>query len=275
MQSNRPFGQVQREFLSVCPGLATYAALHLDSIGKIINHVLAVTMVCDVFLFFSSWSVSLLPNIGFNTVLISFLLCVQTICVLLIINNNRISALSFLSPTEFMIGVAFGITLGATALSLVLSGAFRRVSRCGHEPPNSRTPASAPNGTDTTSSENAFGDPVYQYICEQHAGAMAAVWFWSGLVFWFNFCTCLLLAVGRSELTQNSHYEHIGGGGESGAHDFEEQFRRTQAGFPAGDALNQTPTPSFVGDYATIPEIRPGNGTTPGSSIGGAHVQSV
>jgi hypothetical protein len=256
---------MQRSLLSVCPtGLATYAHVHLDSFGKIINHILAIMLLCNVFLFFSSWSVSLLPNVGFSAVFVSFLLIAQTVAVWLILNNNRISSVSFLAPTEYMVGVALGITIGATILSLVLSSAYGDVSRCGrantaYSDGGSSRGHTYHNATDA----GAFGDPIYEYICQQHAGAISAVWFWSGLVCWFNFCTCLLMAVGRMELSQDSQYEQIGGNSSSIVQDFEDQFRRSQAGFPAGDMMNQTP--SFVGDYATIPEIRTESGYANGS----------
>lgn len=273
---------MQRELLSVCPtGFSTYVTLHLDSVGKIINHLLAIMLVCDVFLFFSSWSVSLLPNIGINTVLVSFLLCAQTVCVWLILNNNRISALSFLAPTEHMVGFALGITVGAAVLSLILSNAYRHVMQCGKQPPGgtNTVPSQSTLQQNQTSTANYSKDPAYELICHDHPGAMGAVWFWSGLVFWFNFCTCLLLAVGRQELSQESQYEHIGGDFTSSTvQDFEEQFRRAQAGLPAGDMLAQTPTPSFAGNYATIPEIRTDNGNASNSSSqlgSNAHIQSV
>ena len=299
----------QQGFLGSLPTvLGTYATLHLDSIGKIVNHVLAIMLVCDVFLFFSSWSVSLLPNVGFNTVLVSFLLCAQTVCVWLIVNNNRVSALSFLSPTEFMVGVALGMTIGAAVLALVLSSAYRHVSKCGREPGSSSTSLHKDDhdGTTTTmpphhSNETHIisdygGDLLYQYLCEQHKGAMTAVWFWSGLVFWFNFCTCLLLAMGKQELTTDIHsqYEHIGGSEHSEHHttmadssrivqEYEEQFRRSQAGLPAGQMMPTAGPPAFAGDYATIPEIRTdgggGGGAKPSSSSSQsasvAHVQQV
>ena len=253
----------QPGFLTTLPAHCfAYATMHLDSIGKITNHALAIVLVCDIFMFFSSWSVSILPYFGLNTVFISFLCCAQTVLVFLIVNNNRISALSFLSPTEFMVGVALGTTIGAGVLALVLSSAYRHLSNCKLSHGGSASPHK--NHTLLAVSEQEDSD-VYQFVCEQHKGAMTAVWFWGGLVFWFNFCICLLLAMGKQELTGvQSQYEHIGGS-ESSNHvqsssrivqDYEEQFRRSQAGFPAGQMMQQQQAPAFAGDYATIPEIR-------------------
>lgn len=196
-------------------------------------------LVFNVFLFFSSWNVSVLPNFGFSTVTSSFFLCLQNGCVWAILNNRRISTLSFLEPSEFMIGVALGITIGGAILSFILSTTFNNVSKCDH----------------------ADTDPLYEYVCGGRKGSLSAVWFWSGLVFWLNFCSCLLLAIGRRELTQSSQYESIAGGGGMPMDDYEDHFRRAQAHRPnnPGTAFPgdmPTPTPSFVGDYANVPEVR-------------------
>ncbi len=83
---------------------------------------------------------------------------------------------------------------------------------------------------------------------------MVAVWFWSGTVFWLNFCSALLLAIGRGGLAQRSNqYEDIS------MNDYEDHFRRFQqlsqeAGVAHGNV--STPMPAFVGDYSSVPEIR-------------------
>jgi hypothetical protein len=120
------------ECLSACPTIVlAYVAMHVDTIAKLLNHLLCFMLMCDVLVFLASWNVSFLPGLGFNTVLLAFLLCAQTITVWLILhsnnnnNNNRFSALSFLAPTDFMVGIAFGITVGAAILAFVLSTTFR------------------------------------------------------------------------------------------------------------------------------------------------------
>jgi hypothetical protein len=212
--------QIQRCF-QLCPRVvAAYTATHMDTIPKIINHVLVVMITCDIFLFMASWNVSFLPNLGFNTVLVSFLLSGQAVCVWLILNNNRISALSFLSPTEFMVGLALGISIGGSILAFVISRAYKHLSRCDGNP----------------------NDAIYVYLCGERKGSIRAIWFWGGLVFWLNFCTSILIAMGRPQLTAQNYYETLG------MEDFENHFQNPQ-GYPVQ-------VPSFVGDYATVPEIR-------------------
>ena len=67
----------------------------------------------------------------------------------------------------------------------------------------------------------------------------------SRLVFWLVFCSCLLLAIGRRELTTSSQYESL-----SMDH-YEDHFQRCQGEGLMGNML--TPSP---GDYATVPDIR-------------------
>ena len=46
---------------TICPvTISTYITLHLDTTHKILNHVLYLTMVCDVMLLLSSFSISYL-----------------------------------------------------------------------------------------------------------------------------------------------------------------------------------------------------------------------
>jgi hypothetical protein len=224
-----------QECLVFCPtGVSTYASLHLSSIEKILNHILLIMAVLNTFLFFSSWNVSFLPNMGFSTSLVALMLCFQNACVWIIINNHRISSFSFMAATDFMVGVALGITIGGTILAFVLSSNYSHVSRC-----------------DTMQS-----DPTYEYLCGSRKGSMVAVWFWSGTIFWLNFCTSLLLAIGRDELAHRSNqYENIS------MDDYEDHFRRFQqlsqeAGVSHGSV--STPMPAFVGDYSSVPEVRTG-----------------
>jgi len=257
--------QSRQDCLSVCPpSLAHYAATNLDSIAKVVNHVLIITLICELCLFIASWSSSILKHVGINVVMISFLLCFQTVIVYCILNNTMIHNFPFLTASPMMVGVALGTTVGASILALIISNACSKLSKCAHitayenddeafHDNNSNNHAAAP--------VNKFDDP----ICQYNSGSMTAVWFWSGLVFWFDFCTCLLLSIGQNELMQGrGQYESV----PSTAHGYS----------VAGNG------PAFVGDYATIPEIRSGGGNdgAVGISIGGqqmpqnpAHVQSV
>jgi len=70
----------------------------------------------------------------------------------------------------------------------------------------------------------------------EHAGSMRAVAFWGGFLFWLHTVTALLLYVGRDELsTRSNPYQHVGAPQPPSA---------------------ESSRPNFVGDYATIPEIR-------------------
>lgn len=237
-----------QECLACCPTrITTYASLHLDSIRKILNHITLIMAVLNMFLFVSSWSVSFLPNLGFSTIFLSLALCFQNAIVWIIFNNHRISSFSFLAATEFMVGVALGITIGATILAFVLTSNYRHVSRC----------------------NASQSDPTFEYMCGEKKGSLTAVWFWSGLVFWLNFCSSLLIAIGRNELASTA------GGGQYedlSMNDYEDHFRRFQqlsqeAGVVHGsiNSSTPTPTPAFVGDYTSVPEIRTDGGESSSS----------
>jgi len=245
--------------LPCCPReAAVYASIHLDSISKILNHVLAIMFVANVLLFFSSWKVVALPHVGMSTVLVSSLLGFQSAAVFLILNSGyRFRSLqSFLAPTDFLLGVALGITIGGTILAFVFSGAYRSVSRC----------------------KDTGADPLYEHLCSNRRAALTAVWFWSGLVFWLNGCTALLLAVGRRDLTVSTNQYESVGTEESGNYNYQGETVQGQPQTPpqprGGNAFPgdmPTPTPSYVGDYAAVPEVRgenqeAGNGGSPLSS---------
>lgn len=250
---------VPRHVMQSCPvAISTYATLHLDSISKILNHVVAVTVVCDAFLFVSSFSVSYLDHhLGFNTVLCSFLLGAVSVTVMLIVNNSRISALSVLAPTEFMVGLATGITIGAAVLAAILSSTYKTANKC-----DKVLNAATAVGNATTHSY----DPVFVDTCANHASNMTAIWFWAGLIAWLNVVASMLLVIGRNELS--AHYQHnyetIGGDTPvSPSHlDFEETFRRQQQvilGAHQAAAVRDRAAAMFVGDYATIPEVTHGS----------------
>lgn len=258
---------IPRHAINACPTfIGTYAALHLDSIGKIVNHFLFLTVVVDVFLFLCSFAVSYLPNhMGPNTVLCSFLLAAVPITNLLIVNNSRISALSVLAPTEFMVGVATGLTIGAAVLSFILSSSYKTVRHCGeiHS-----------LGEHNNSTAHQF-DPTFVAACS-NTTTMTGIYFWAGLSAWLNVVTAMLLVTGHHELSEHyQRYEAIGGypngtmGDSSGItpppqhhHDFEETFRRQQQeilGVSQAAALQNRAASLFVGDYSSIPEVRDPN----------------
>jgi hypothetical protein len=301
--------------LGCCPaGFQTYATFHLDTIRKILNHLLAVLVVCDLFLFFASWRVWLGTDAhGLRVVSVSFLLLVQTLAVYMIVNNNTShhhhqpgggsslgpmggggggnggGILASLVPTDFMLGVALGITVGGSILAFVLSSAFSRPpwpcdghsyssssALRGSSTSNSPTthPAAGNQTSSSPSSASSSGGDMMDsvtYRCHQlyaqGSGASLSLWFWSSLVFWFNFCASLLLAAGRRDLSLSSpySYEHIGGVDEvgGGGGTFPGDMAHNLPPGAVGPPPAPAPSPSFVGDYARIPEIRTEAGASP------------
>ena len=264
----------------VCPPfVSNYMATHMDSIPKILNHVLAFALFFDIMLFFSSFQVSFLPTLGFNTTSLSLLLVCQTVVVWLILNNHRVPVASFLAPTEFKVGLAFGLSVGAAILSFMVSHAFRNSSHlCDpfhvhharslfedvleQNPPDQPPP---PPGSNTNSSDvpptppgealtndqqqqagnmnMTFAPMDFLVLCNEHSGSIGAVWFWAGLSFWCNFGCCLLLSVGKSELSSGSSTQY--------------QQVNVEDAYGTGQSSSQAASGNaFVGDYATVPEIR-------------------
>jgi len=267
---------IPRHAINACPtSIGTYAALHLDSVGKILNHFLFLTVIIDVFLFLSSFAVSYLPNhMGPNTVLCSFLLAAVPVTSLLIVNNSRISALSVLAPTEFMIGVATGLTIGAAVLSFILSSSYKTVRHCSElHNTEQATTHNNHSGNHSAASDAIEYDPVFTTACS-NTTSMTGIYFWAGLSAWLNVVTAMLLVTGRHELSEHfQHYETIGGANDggnnyndnnphmsgSGSHDFEETFRRQQQeilGASQAAAIQNRAASMFVGDYSSIPEVR-------------------
>lgn len=271
---------VTRRLSQSCPvALSTYATLHMDTIGKILNHAVAVALLCDMCLFFSSFSVAYLDHhLGFNTVVCSFLLCACSVVNLLIVNNSRISALSILAPTEFMIGVAMGLSIGAAVLATLLSSTYQTGTVC-DSTTSTTTTSGGRQGGNYSISNNANYDPILANTCMNHKSSLTAIWFWAGLVAWWNVVIAMLLATGRHELSARYSqypysYETIGGGPSDGTttnngttvpppnFDFEESFRRQQQqilGVQQAAAVRDRAAALFVGDYATVPEVTHGN----------------
>lgn len=295
-----------REVLVCCPvAFQTYATFHLDSIRKIVNHLLAILFASNVFLLVSSWSVAFgATSLGLKVVLVALLLAGQTVLVYSIVNNAAAGGGRFavgsqqqdlaaqaqqgggfwssLSPTDFMLGVALGVTVGGSILAFVVASAFSRPPwPCDYRNygPTLRT-LDQPSGhgadtgnhtstTDATATAAMTMDSV-NYRCHQlylqGSGSSFSIWFWASLVFWINFCVSLLLATGRRDLSVSSAYgyEHIGGVDDAAASPTGAPSTTT---FP-GDMRQAATSPSFVGDYARIPEIRSGDNGLPGGGGG-------
>lgn len=124
-----------------------------------------------------------------------------------------------------MIGNALGMTIGSTILSYYVHTVFANLS-C----------------------QMATTTAGFASVCEEKKGALSGVWFWSGAVCFLNFATALLIAYGRHELAPSTAmYEQVS---NMTMDQYEQQIRNQQQ---AGG-----PRPTFVGDYASVPEIREG-----------------
>ena len=271
-----------------CPVvISTYITLHLDTTHKMLNHILYLTLLCDIMLLLSSFSISYFNNVGYNTVLCSFILCTITIITLLIVNNNHISALSILAPTQYMIGVATGITISAIILSFLVFTTFKStIQICTavlKTLPSSSSSYNNSTGFNSGPHHYYNDDPVLQEACKYHGSTMSSIRFWSSLIGWCNVMITALLMTGRDELSAHTttaaaqySYDPVSTtmNGSSQSHgnnnsniatsdyppgyDFEEQFRQQQAqilGVQGVAAIQQRATAMFVGDYSTIPEV--------------------
>ena len=191
-----------------CPVIVTtYITLHLDTTLKILNHILYLTLLCDVMLLLSSFSISYFNNIGYNTVLCNFILCIITIITLLIINNNHISALSIFAPTPYMIGVATGLTLSAIVITFVVFTTYQStIHICKDVIKTSASVISdSTNSTDRQIPHHYYNDdPVLLDACQHHASTMSSIRFWSSFIGWCNVMTAALLIVGRHELSAHT-----------------------------------------------------------------------
>jgi hypothetical protein len=279
---------------TVCPViLSTYITLHLDTTHKVLNHILYLTLLCDIMLLLSSFSISYFNNIGYNTVLCTFILCTITIITLLIINNNHISALSILAPTQYMIGMATGITISAIMITFLIFTTYKSTIKICIEVLKTSSSIHSNNSTGSDSALHHYynDDPVLIDACKNHGSTMSSIRFWSSLIGWCNVMTTALLVVGRHELSAhtttaaaqyaydpisttmngstgaaggpNHHHHHSNSHDTAAAeyppgYDFEEQFRQQQAqilGAQGVAAIQQRATAMFVGDYSTIPEV--------------------
>lgn len=186
--------------------LTAYFDRHMDNIPKLLSHLVFACSICNFFLFIASFQAALLPNLGLDTLLISFLLCFQNILTWIVLNNGRLPhTFQSFAPSEFMVGVVLGIAVGGSILSFVLSLFYGRMQRC------IRLEISA-----------------VEYLCENKS-LFRAIWFWAGLVFWLNTGIAVLIAVGRDELLylRQGEYETIGGG--ISMDEFHESFQQFNA----------------------------------------------
>jgi hypothetical protein len=201
--------------------VASYADSHMDTVPKFLQHVLVLMLLCNFFLVLCAWSIS------FLCFFLSFLLNTQNVIVLLVLFHGKMSfSPRFLNPTEFMVGVSLGISIGATILAFFLSVIFGKFNHaCSHV--------------------EASGNP-----CEEVRSAIAAVWWWSSLVFWLNLLCCILLAAGRRDISNLAQYQYESIGVDDVRDIYQDHSQRLKS-------HQQQEQGGFVGDYASVPEVKP------------------
>jgi hypothetical protein len=207
-------------------GVASYISTHVDTLSKLLHHVLMLIAICDVFLFLVSWKIS------FLTSFVAILLGAQNACVFLILNNDKISfSPRFLAPSDFIIGMALGITIGGTVLAFFLSAIFSKVPlKC-----------------------ESIEDITRMYSCEQRRGTANHVWWWSTVMFWLNMTSCVLLVASRNEISYNAQpqYQSIDGAPMDAMNNQQQHFQQSHE----AQQLQQ-PAQTFVGDYSNIPDVQ-------------------
>ena len=263
-------------------GFATYAHLHLDSMTKVISHIVGLALICEVLLMFATFSVSFIDHrLGFSPSFCTFLLGIVSLIIIFVLNNQRMSILPSLSPTEHMIGVVTGLSIGAAFFAWLISSTYaspvcveaaatpshtRFLQHTNTTTTNSSTSTTTPSPVPTNINDmTSMVDPVVVAACADHQSTAYAIWFWAGLAAWLHAITAIMLWVGRVELATNSPvYESMGGSAAATPPppmDFEEAFRRQQQqilGESQAAAIQHRAASMFVGDYSTIPEVTQG-----------------
>ncbi len=156
-------------------GAMRYVSNNMDTIPKFLTHLLVTMAVCNFFLLLSSLSIS------FLTFLACFLLSIQNASTLLATTpQGQFMAPRMFAPTEFMMGVCLGITIGGTILSFFLCLTFGKIhAYCSHHP----------QGPDS---------------CGWRTASLSGVWWWSSCIFWLDLICCFLLALGHQDLSSQS-----------------------------------------------------------------------
>jgi hypothetical protein len=271
---------------SFCPVFFQgYASSHLDTLPKILNHVLYFAVFSQVCLLFAAFSASRYLDKqlmgGFSPVLCTCFLLAVTILVYVINNHHWFSSngcINLLEPTEFTIGLAAGITIGTLVVAILMAQTFQtggvlcdsethaaggggdRGDR-GGTTRNSTLPIN--NGGSNGINTAALIDPELYDACANHRINMSSISFWSGLCAWLSAVIAILLTVGKNDILMARHYERIAE--SSNIDSFEEIYRRQQReilGVQQASALQSRAAAMFVGDYSSVPEVTQGNGTT-------------
>ena len=217
--------------LSILPDpISRYASDHMDTAPKFLTHTLLAMAVCDFLLISCSFSIS------FLTFFACLLLVIQCVCVLLVTTPfGQAVAPRLFAPTDFMLGVCLGITIGGTILSFFLCLSFGKIhAYCAHHS----------EGPDS---------------CGWRAGSLNGIWWWSSCTFWLNFISCFLLVLGHSDIATSSvpQYQNLdqedpsmGAGGGASA----PSYNQYQGGLPSF-AQPATLYGNGGGSYNDVPDV--------------------
>jgi hypothetical protein len=200
---HRYIGWLQ-SFQSFCPpSVGSYCAVNLDTIPKVMNHVLALLAASNFFLLFGSL------HISYVTFLAAALLAAQTGAVIVVMNHDAISfAPRVLAPTEFMVGLCLGICIGGIILAFFLSITYRRMyAFCKY-------------------AETYYEEDDHEHACGSYTHRLWGIWMWSSVVFWLDLLAAVLVAAGHAELSHSPQQEYHAIGGNPAA----EQPREPQYG---------------------------------------------
>lgn len=212
-------------------GVARYVSSNMDTIPKFLHHLLIAMGVCNFFLLFSSLSIS------FLTFLACFLLTVQNASTYLVTAPpGPFPVPRLFTPTDFMLGVCLGITIGGTILSFFLCLTFGRIhTYCLHHPEGPES-------------------------CGWRLTGLNGVWWWSSCIFWLDLTCCFLLALGHNEISSQStmqQYQSLETEDPSlgNSHQSYNQYQQHNQQSPPAFAQRQ----GLYGDggYNNIPDIAP------------------
>jgi len=162
----------------------------METIPKAVNHLLFLMAFINAMLFFGACAVYHLPNMGFNTLIVTILSVLHNGALWEVLNNGRIFPHeSYIGNSQFTIGVMLGLTVGMALLLFVVSIYFGQLSNC--------------DSSDMT-------DELIQYACDSKVG-MWSVWFFASIGFMIDCALVALLGVGKEELVAEQHqYDDIG-----------------------------------------------------------------
>lgn len=206
---------------------------YCSTVPKMINNLLLVMGVFNIFLLFSVLQATILPDLGISPTFIAFLLCAQNALTWFALNNHRLSSLPTIVANDFVVGCLLGISVGGSIVAFILSQFFGQISNC-----------------------VSINMTNFEYVCK-HTGIMKDIWFWSGLVFWMNFIISMLIIYAKDELSyvQTQNYEHIG----LALEELQSSFERTAVYSPQapGDGAffggNNTMEPLGEAQFPTTP----------------------